>query len=157
MDLILKLRRLMLAVAKVVAFIAPVLARLAMGWLFFEAGKGKIEDISKPIAFFTDLGIPAPKANAYLVAYTEWIGGAMLIVGALTRVVSVPLIITMVVALLTAHRAEVSTWQTLIGHDLFKNIALLVYLFAIGAGPISLDFLLARVFHSKIEGGDKKK
>ncbi len=156
MDLVAKLRWLLLAVAKPVAWIAPLLARLAIGWMFFEAGKGKIEDISTPIKFFTDLGIPAPKANAYLVAYTEWIGGAMLILGALTRIASVPLIITMVVALLTAHRAEITSWQTLIGHDLFKYLALLVWLFAAGAGPISLDGLLVKIFGSKLEAGAKK-
>ena len=55
--------------------------RLYWGWQFFQTGWGKIHDISKPIQFFTSLGIPFPTANAYFVSYLECVGGILLAIG----------------------------------------------------------------------------
>src|SRR5687768_2898920 len=52
---------------------------------------------------FTQMGIPLPAVSAVLVSALELLGGIALIAGALTRLVAVPLAVTMVVAILQVH------------------------------------------------------
>ena len=49
------------------------------------------------------LGLPFPEVLANLAAWTEFFGGWLLLIGLLTRLVSIPLIFTMVVAATTVH------------------------------------------------------
>lgn len=49
------------------------------------------------------LGLPFPTLMAYLAAYTEFFGALALLVGLATRWVSIPLMVTMVVAAVTVH------------------------------------------------------
>jgi putative oxidoreductase len=75
-----------------------LVVRLYWGWQFFQTGYGKLTNIAKPIAFFTDLGIPFPTVNAYFVSSLECVGGALLFVGLGSRLLALPLTIDMVVA-----------------------------------------------------------
>jgi putative oxidoreductase len=84
-----------------------LLARIVIGYGFYEAGKGKLGDIKKPIAYFTQLNIPFPEANAWFVSYVEYIGGALMIVGFISRPVCAILAIDMIVAYWTADREAV--------------------------------------------------
>ena len=59
--------------------------------------------------------------------------------------VRVPLAVTMVVALVTAKRADISGADDLFGTAEYLNLLLLGYLAAFGAGPASLDALLVRL------------
>src|SRR4051812_16334618 len=81
-----------------------LLIRVWWGWSFFLTGKGKLTALEKTTAFFTDLHIPAPKLNAIVAGSTECLGGALLLLGLFSRVISVPLIFTMLVAYATADR-----------------------------------------------------
>ena len=76
-----------------------------MGQAFYQTGSGKIANFANTVGFFTELGIPFPEANAFLVSRLEFWGGLLLVVGLLTRVVAAGLASTMVVALATADRA----------------------------------------------------
>jgi putative oxidoreductase len=49
------------------------------------------------------LGIPMPGATAWLVTLLEVFGGVALLVGAFVAIVSIPLIASMLVAMLTIH------------------------------------------------------
>ncbi len=49
------------------------------------------------------LGMPAPELMAYLSAYTEFFGAILLLLGLATRWISIPLMVTMLVAALTVH------------------------------------------------------
>jgi putative oxidoreductase len=80
--------------------------RLYWGGRFFLAGWGKLHNLDGVVQFFDSLGIPAPLFNAWAASLTECLGGLLLLVGLASRIVSIPLIGTMVVALATAHRAE---------------------------------------------------
>lgn len=84
-----------------------LLARVVIGYGFYEAGKGKLADIQKPIHYFTTLNIPYPKANAWFVSYVEYIGGALMIVGFISRPVCAILAIDMIVAYWTADHDAV--------------------------------------------------
>ncbi|WMN60089.1 DoxX family protein [Pseudoalteromonas xiamenensis] len=49
------------------------------------------------------LGLPFPDLLAFMAGWTEFLGGWLLIVGLLTRLVSLPLIVTMLIAIFTVH------------------------------------------------------
>jgi putative oxidoreductase len=121
-----------------------LLGRIAVGLLFVSTGWGKVHDIPKVIHFFTELGIPAPGFHAVLVSYSELICGSLIVVGLLTRLATIPLIVSMIVAILTAKRADLHGIFDLVGFDEFTYLCVLVILALIGPGAVSLDRLLAR-------------
>ena len=137
------LRRLVLRVAAALRWLPPTVARLTVGWVFLQTGWGKLHNLEKVVGFFTSLGLPAPAFQARLVACTEVVCGALILLGLATRVASIPLIITMIVALATALRADIHSLGDLFGTSEFLYIALLLWLGAYGAGPISLDRVIA--------------
>lgn len=151
MKFLIKAHGWLVAGAKVLQPVFLLVIRLTWGWKFFEAGLGKLKDIPKVVGFFTQLHIPAPEINAYLAATTECVGGALLILGLLTRVVSIPLIFTMIVAYLTAEPEAV---HALIhgNPELFFAAAPFLFLFAsiitlvFGPGVVSLDRLIDVLF-----------
>src|SRR6185369_7292413 len=96
-------------------FVAPSVARLTLGVLFMSTGWGKVHSLAKVTAFFTELGIPAPAFHAHLVSFVELIGGALLLVGLFSRLASVPLMVSMLVAILTAQREQVHGLPDLFG------------------------------------------
>ena len=122
--------------------------RLYWGWQFWQTGWGKLQDISKPIEFFTSLGIPFPVFNAWFVSLLEAGGGILLILGLGSRLISIPLVIDMVVAYITADREALKSIFT--EPDKFYAAAPYTFLFAslliliFGPGVVSLDYLIAR-------------
>src|SRR5262245_36999052 len=107
MSALAKLDRPVLFSARVLAalaFLAPLLTRLTIGWAFHLTGQGKITNFDRTVEFFTSLNIPMPELNAAFVSRLECWGGLLLMVGLGTRLVAFLLSSTMVVALLTADR-----------------------------------------------------
>jgi putative oxidoreductase len=139
-----RLRRLILRVASSLAWLPPTLTRLTLGYVFIESGWGKLHSLPKVIAYFGELGIPAPQLQAPLAATAELVCGILLLVGLATRVASLPLVVTMIVAILTARRAELNGISDLFGFIEYLYIVLCLWLCAHGAGPISLDAVFAR-------------
>lgn len=80
-----------------------LLIRLILASVFFKTGLLKWQDIESITSWFEFLNIPLPKLNAYLAASTEVAGFALLLVGLGTRIISIPLIILLVVAIITVH------------------------------------------------------
>lgn len=79
--------------------------RVLLGWGFVAAGWGKLTNVADAAAFFKSSGITfMPELNVYLAGTTETVCGALLILGAASRVITIPLIGTMVVAFATAHK-----------------------------------------------------
>ncbi|PYY15272.1 MAG: DoxX family protein [Acidobacteria bacterium] len=125
-----------------------LLVRVYWGWQFWQAGWGKLQDISKPIGFFTELGIPFPVFNAWFVSLLECFGGILLILGLASRLISIPLVIDMVVAYIAADRealksifSEPDKFYAAAPYTLlFASLIVLVF----GPGTISLDYLIAR-------------
>ena len=97
-------RRLGLKAAGALSLLPPLLTRLVIGYAFYQTGRGKLANPEQIVAFFTDLGIPFPGANAAFVSRLEFYGGMLLIAGLLTRLVALGLGSTMVVALMTADK-----------------------------------------------------
>ncbi|MCL6097511.1 MAG: DoxX family protein [Bacteroidetes bacterium] len=77
--------------------------RLVLAYGFYTTASMKWSNISGVAEWFGSLGIPAPTFNAYLAASTEAAGVVLLTLGLATRFISIPLMITMIVAIVTVH------------------------------------------------------
>ena len=121
-------------------WLAPLLGRVTLGVLFMSTGWGKVHNLDKVAGFFTELGIPAPAFQATLVSYVELIGGALLLVGLLADFAAIPLIISMLVAIVTAKRNEVHGLPDLFGLVEWTYCVLLVWVALAGPGRMSLDY-----------------
>ena len=141
---------------KIGTWLQPVfllIIRLYWGWQFFMTGKGKLGDIGKVTNFFQSLGIPFPHLNAYLAGCTECFGGLILLVGLGSRVTTLPLIVTMIVAYITASPDAVknifSKPDDFVTADPFLFLLTAVIVFLFGPGPLSLDGLIGYVLKKR--------
>jgi len=125
------------------SWLSPTLARLTVGLVFLQSGWGKLHDLEKVTGYFTELGLAAPAFQAGLASTTEFVCGGLLLVGLATRFAAVPVIIVMCVAIRTALWEQVDGVSSLVGLLEFSYIVLLVWLATNGAGPLSLDRLIA--------------
>lgn len=83
------------------ADLAPLALRLGVGTVFAWHGWQKFTNDPATFATFLDsLGVPLPEVTAWLQTFAEGIGGLLLIVGALTRLTTLPLIGILVGAIL---------------------------------------------------------
>lgn len=139
-----------LKLAAALAFLPPLLTRIALGNAFFQTGRGKLVNFENFVSFFTDLGIPFPELNAHFIARLEYYGGVLLVLGLFTRLVAAGLASTMVVALLTAERQQfLQSWlpSTELGPlDIppFVYLVFLTWLIFYGPGLISFDKLVSK-------------
>ena len=87
--------------------LAPLAIRLYLVPVFWVAGTTKLGGMENTIAWFGNpdwgLGLPFPALMAYLAAYTEVIGAILLALGLATRWISIPLMVTMIVAVTAVH------------------------------------------------------
>ena len=143
-DAALAIRRLILAIAGVLTWVGPTLARWTVGWIFVLSGWGKLHNLEQAINYFGELGIPHPELQAPFASGTELVCGTLVLIGLFTRLASVPLIITMIVAILTAQKENVGSVGDLFGLIEWCYIALLVWLGVAGPGPLSIDACLVR-------------
>jgi len=84
--------------------LGPLALRLYLVPVFWVAGTNKLSSIDGIAQWFGEgLGLPFPMLMAYLATYTEVIGALLLLVGFAVRWISVPLMITMLVAIFAVH------------------------------------------------------
>lgn len=124
--------------------------RLYWGWQFFLTGKGKLMNLQKTTEFFSSLNIPMPGLNAAMAGTVEMVGGLLLLIGLASRLTAIPLIVTMIVAYLTA---DLEAFKSFFSEpDKFFAAAPFLHLFAcvivliFGPGKFSVDHFLARKF-----------
>jgi putative oxidoreductase len=122
----------------------PLLTRITLGVLFASTGWGKVHSLDKVTAFFTELKIPMPGLNAVVVAYSELICGTLLLVGLASRLATIPLIVSMIVAILTAKLSEIHGLPDLFGEIEFTYLVMCVAILVAGPGKVSLDTLVTR-------------
>lgn len=125
-------------------WLPPTVARVTVGWIFVQSGWGKLHHLDQVVKFFAGLGIPAPQIQAPFAAGTELVCGALLLAGLATRLAALPLVVVMTVALSTALADRISELSDLFALAEFCYVALLSGLAVFGAGPLSLDALIAR-------------
>jgi putative oxidoreductase len=133
-----------------------LLIRLYWGWQFFLTGKGKLLDLAKPTQFFQSLGIPFPHEQAIVVGCTECFGGLLLLAGLCSRLVSIPLMVLLSVAYLTADLDKVkmifSDPDKFLTADEFLFLFAVVLVFVFGPGKFSIDWLIKRKVASPSSG-----
>jgi len=131
------------AVARRLDWLAPLLARITVGWVFVSTGWGKLHNLQKIIDYFTDLGIPYPQYQAPFASANEFVCGLLVLVGLATRIAAIPLIVVMFVAIRTAQWQNIDSLASLLGLTEWAYIAIFAWLALAGPGPISLDRLIA--------------
>src|SRR5499427_4338146 len=137
---------------------APLPLRLVIGYGFMAHGWAKLS--RGPAEFAKQLeqiGAPLPEVTAWASTLIEVLGGLAILAGAFVAAVSIPLIVMMLVAMFTVHlRYGFSAINTIgltadgpqfgpPGYEVnLLYIAGLLALILGGAGPFSIDRLLAR-------------
>ncbi len=143
MKYVMKAQRLLEKLGKWSAPVILLLARLVIGIAFFNSGLGKLQNLEKTTEFFRDLNIPMPQVNAVMAGSTEMVGGILLAIGLCSRLISIPLAITMIVALATAHReATLNIFKDInefAGQAPIPFLLVCLFVFAFGPGALSLD------------------
>ena len=135
-------------VAGYLQWLAPLFARITVGYVFLLSGWGKLHNLPQITENFISWGIPFPHLLTPFVSGVEFFGGLFLLVGLLTRISAGALGVTMIVAIRSAKWAEVDSLETLLGFDEFEYLALFLWLAIAGAGTVSLDHWLERRFGS---------
>lgn len=101
--------------------LAPLLLRLYLAPVLMQAGYNKLSHFEDTAAWFGNaewgLGLPMPEVMAALAAGTELFGGIALILGLAIRWITIPLMVTMLVAAFAVHWengwlaiADTSSW-----------------------------------------------
>jgi putative oxidoreductase len=131
--------------------ITLTLLRVTVGVVMAAHGWLKIAHYSQWLDNMANMGIPAPEMMLPLSIAGEFLGGLGLIVGLLTPLAALGAASTMAVAIVTVHLENGLMAKD--GGFEFPLTLLMASLFlaARGAGPFSLDAVLAR-FRSKAAG-----
>jgi len=124
---------------------------IVQGWAKWIRGPAAFAELLKQV------DVPLPLANAWLVTLLEILGGLALLIGVFVAIVSVPLIFSMLGAMLTVNiKYGFSAIDTIgltpegpqfgpPGYEInLLYIAGLVALILGGAGPLSIDALRSR-------------
>jgi putative oxidoreductase len=141
--------------------------RLMAGGVFFSEGLLKFVYVNQGVGRFTKLGMPFPAFTANFVGGLEIVGGLMLLSGLATRLLAIPFIIEMIVAILSTKISlylgtsplplppalpKVGMWAVL--HESRSDYAQLltvIFLMINGPGKWSLDALAARYFRKEAQ------
>ncbi len=134
--------------------------RLMAGGVFLWEGILKFVYVNQGVGRFTKLGMPFPHLTANFIGYLEIVGGLLLLSGLLTRLIAIPFIIEMIVAILSTKISlylgtsplplppsppQFGMWAVL--HEVRSEYAQLLttaFLLVNGPGKWSLDALLQR-------------
>jgi putative oxidoreductase len=135
-----------------------LLLRLMVGGVFFWEGVLKFVYVNQGVGRFTKLGMPFPAFTADFVGCLEIVGGLLLLLGLLTRLVAIPFVIEMIVAMLSTKISmylgtsplplppvppQTGFWAVL--HEIrseYAQIMVALYLLINGPGKWSIDALL---------------
>jgi len=134
--------------------------RLMAGGVFLWEGILKFVYANQGIGRFTKLGMPLPHFTADFVACLEIVGGLLLLSGLLTRLIAIPFIVEMIVAILStkislylgtsplplpAAPPKVGMWAVL--HEVrseYAQLLTVLFLMINGPGRWSLDAVLSQ-------------
>jgi len=143
---------------------STLLLRLMAGGVFFWEGILKFVYANQGVGRFTKLGMPFPHFTANFVGGLEIVGGILLLTGLMTRLIAIPFIIEMIVAILSTKIAlylgtsplplppappKIGAWAVL--HEVRSEYAQLLtvaFLLVNGPGKLSLDAFLREVRHT---------
>src|SRR5271166_3124270 len=126
--------------------------RLYWGGQFVLTGFGKLTHLAVIAERFAGWHVPAPYPSAIAAGTAELVCGSLLVLGVASRFATVPLIVTMIVAYLTAHADEVTDLDTFVTAPPFLFMLTCVIVLLFGPGVFSIDYLVRRlVSKSQVE------
>jgi putative oxidoreductase len=139
---------------------STLLLRLMAGGVFLWEGILKFVYVNQGVGRFTKLGMPFPHFTAHFVGWLEIVGGLLLLSGLFTRLIAIPFIFEMIVAILSTKISlylgtsplplppsppQIGIWAVL--HEVRSEYAQLLtvaFLMVNGAGKWSLDALFRK-------------
>ncbi len=121
----------------------PLFFRIILSYGFFEPAVKKLTHVDDVAAWFASMNYPFPTLNVYLSGLTELTGSVLLLIGFATRVVTLPLMFVMFIAIATVHLGN--------GFEAANNgfeiplyyLLMLFSLLVSGPGRLSLDHLIS--------------
>jgi uncharacterized membrane protein YphA (DoxX/SURF4 family) len=131
-----------------------------VGGVFFWEGVLKFVYVNQGVGRFSKLGMPFPALTAHFVGCLEIAGGLLLLSGLLTRLIAIPFVIEMIVAMLSTKISlykgtsplpvppsppQIGIWAVL--HEIrseYAQIMVTLYLLINGPGKWSIDALLGK-------------
>jgi putative oxidoreductase len=122
----------------------PLAVRIVVGWVFLWSGWQKLHILPRMIENFRSWGIPAPEILTPFVSGIEFVGGLLLLVGFLTRFISVPMMIVMIVAIVSAKWGDVDSLETLLGFEEVSYLMMFAWLGIAGPGAVSVDHFVLK-------------
>jgi putative oxidoreductase len=128
-------------------WLAPLLMRIYFGYFWAETGWGKIHNLDAFAQRFVGWSIPHPYLSAVLSGYTEWLGGILIMLGLFTRLVSIPMMFNMLVAILKVKIKEITGIDDFVEMDEVLYMFIFFWLMMAGPGRVSLDHLIAKALH----------
>lgn len=141
---------------------ATILVRFIVGPVFLSEGIQKfLYPDENGVSRFARIGIPSPEITAPFVGVVEIVCGSLLIFGLLTRLAAIPLIMNMLVAILSTKIPILLGYEFWgfslrkvpyygiwgMAHEMRTDWSMLlgsIFLLIVGAGPLSLDAILAK-------------
>jgi len=152
---------------------STLLLRVMAGGVFFWEGLLKFVYANQGVGRFTKLGIPFPHFTATFIGGLEITGGLLLLMGLSTRLIAIPFVAEMVVAILSTKISlylgtsplplppappQVGFWAVL--HEIrseYAQMLTVLFLLANGPGQWSLDAVLSKrrkvVFSELVSSG----
>lgn len=126
-----------------------ILIRLMVGLVFLSEGIQKfLFPAIRGAGRFEKIGLPAPEFLGYFVGSFEVMCGALVLLGLLTRLASIPLIIIMLVAMGTTKAEMLASegfWSMMHGSRTDWSMLLgSIFLLIRGGGRYSADYTLQR-------------
>src|SRR5215471_18878109 len=137
---------------------STVILRLMAGGVFFWEGLLKFAYTNQGVGRFTKLGIPFPHFTATFIGGLEIVGGLLLLAGLTTRLIAIPFVVEMIVAILSTKISlylgtsplplppappQVGFWAVL--HEVrseYAQMLTVLFLMLNGPGKWSLDAVL---------------
>ena len=139
---------------------STLLLRLMAGGVFFWEGLLKFIYANQGVGRFTKLGIPFPHFTATFIGGLEIVGGLLLLAGLTTRLIAIPFVAEMIVAIVSTKISlylgtsplplppappQVGFWAVL--HEIrseYAQVMTVLFLLVNGPGRWSLDAVLSK-------------
>lgn len=121
-----------------------LLFRLILAFGFLTPALEKLKNFNSVVQWFASLNIPLPYFSALLSTTVELTGIVLLFFGLLTRVIAIPLMFLMFVAISTVHFANGFS-ASANGFEIpLYYFLMLLCLFVFGPGGVSIDTFIKK-------------
>jgi putative oxidoreductase len=134
----------LLAILYAGRWLGPLVVRLVFGYFWLETGIAKVQNLASFTQRFMGWGIPFPAFSAALSAWTELLGGLLLMLGLFTRLVTIPMMFNMFIAVTLVVSSNLMGLDDYVEADEVVYTLIFFWFLMAGPGKISLDTLVAR-------------